>query len=95
MGRSTRLLKSSAAIFRSTLGSNSCKCRNAAIAALRAGGRLVVNAVTLKTEALLLAHHAALGGELIRIAIARAGAVGEKTGWRAAMPLTQWVWIKP
>ena len=42
-------------------------------AALRAGGRLVVNAVTLETEALLLARHAALGGELIRIAIARAG----------------------
>ena len=68
---------------------------DAAIAALRAGGRLVVNAVTLETEALLLARHAALGGELIRIAIARAGAVGEKTGWRAAMPVTQWVWIKP
>ena len=68
---------------------------NAAIAALRAGGRLVVNAVTLETEALLLARYAALGGELIHIAIARAGAVGEKTGWRAAMPVTQWVWIKP
>ena len=68
---------------------------NAAIAALRAGGRLVVNAVTLETEALLFARHAALGGELIRIAIARAGAIGEKNGWRAAMPVTQWVWIKP
>jgi len=68
---------------------------DAAVAALRSGGRLVVNAVTLETEALLLARHAALGGELIRIAIARAGAVGEKTGWRAAMPVTQWVWIKP
>ncbi len=68
---------------------------DAAIAALHAGGRLVVNAVTLETEALLIARHAALGGELIRIAIARAGAVGEKTGWRAAMPVTQWVWTKP
>ncbi len=70
---------------------------DAAAAALRRGGRLVVNAVTLETEALLLARHAALGGELIRIAIARAGAVGEKTektGWRAAMPVTQWVWTK-
>ena len=66
-----------------------------ASAALRAGGRLVVNAVTLETEALLLARHAALGGELIRIAISRAGAVGGKTGWRAAMPVTQWVWTKP
>ncbi len=68
---------------------------DAAIAALRAGGRLVVNAVTLETEAQLIARHAASGGELIRIAIARAGAVGDKTGWRTAMPVTQWVWTKP
>ncbi len=47
---------------------------DAAARALRPGGRLVVNAVTLETEALLLARHAALGGELIRIAISRAGA---------------------
>jgi precorrin-6B C5,15-methyltransferase / cobalt-precorrin-6B C5,C15-methyltransferase len=66
-----------------------------ASAALRAGGRLVVNAVTLETEALLIARHAALGGELIRIAISRAGALGGKTGWRAALPVTQWVWTKP
>ena len=37
---------------------------DAAARALRPGGRLVVNAVTLETEALLLARHAALGGEL-------------------------------
>ena len=67
----------------------------AAIAALRPGGRLVVNAVTLETEALLLARHATFGGELIRIAIARAAPLGEKTGWRAAMPVTHWVWAKP
>ena len=68
---------------------------DAAIMALRAGGRLVVNAVTLETEAQLIARHAASGGELLRIAIARAGPVGDKTGWRAAMPVTQWVWTKP
>ena len=68
---------------------------DAAIAALRPGGRLVVNAVTLETEALLIARHAALGGELIRIAIARADPVGGMTGWRPAMPVTQWVWVKP
>ena len=65
-----------------------------AIAVLRAGGRLVVNAVTLETEALLIAHHAALGGELVRIAIARAEPVGGKTGWRPAMPVTQWTFVK-
>ncbi len=68
---------------------------DAAARALRSGGRFVANAVTLETEALLLARHAALGGELIRIAISRAGPVGEKSGWRAAMPVTQWLWTKP
>ena len=68
---------------------------DAAIDALRSGGRLVVNAVTLETEALLIARHAALGGELIRIAIARASPVAEQTGWRPALPVTQWMWAKP
>ncbi len=68
---------------------------DAAIAALRSGGRLVVNAVTLETEAELIAHHAALGGELIRIAVSRVDRVGGKTGWRPAMPVTQWLWVKP
>jgi precorrin-6Y C5,15-methyltransferase (decarboxylating) len=68
---------------------------DAAVEALRPGGRLVVNAVTLETEALLIARHAAFGGELVRIAISRAGAMGSKTGWRAAMPVTQWAWTKP
>jgi precorrin-6Y C5,15-methyltransferase (decarboxylating) len=68
---------------------------DAATSMLRAGGRLVVNAVTLETEGLLIAHHAALGGELIRLAITRADAIGDKTGWRQAMPVTQWTWVKP
>jgi precorrin-6B C5,15-methyltransferase / cobalt-precorrin-6B C5,C15-methyltransferase len=63
--------------------------------ALRPGGRLVVNAVTLESEAMLLTRHAAFGGELLRIAISRADAVGTMTAWRPAMPVTQWVWTKP
>ena len=66
-----------------------------AIAALKPGGRLVANAVTLETEALLIARQASLGGTLARIAISRADSVGGKTGWRPAMPVTQWVWVKP
>jgi precorrin-6Y C5,15-methyltransferase (decarboxylating) len=66
-----------------------------AVMALPAGGRLIVNAITLESEALLLARHAALGGELTRLSVARAEAVGGMTGWRAALPVTQWVWIKP
>jgi precorrin-6B C5,15-methyltransferase / cobalt-precorrin-6B C5,C15-methyltransferase len=68
---------------------------DAIVAALRPGGRLVVNAVTLQTEAELIARHISLGGTLTRIAISRADRVGGKTGWRSAMPVTQWVWVKP
>ena len=68
---------------------------DAAIAALRPGGRLVVNAVTLELEALLLARYASLGGSLTRIEVARADAIGTMAGWRPAMPITQWVWSKP
>ena len=62
--------------------------------ALRASGRLVVNAVTLVTEACLIASHAELGGTLIRIAISRAAPLGRMTGWRPALPVTQWTWVK-
>jgi len=68
---------------------------DAAIAALRPGGRLVVNAVTLETEAELIARQASLGGTLTRIAVSRADSMGEKTAWRPALPVTQWVWVKP
>ncbi len=67
----------------------------AALAGLKPGGRLVANAVTTEMEAVLLAHHARLGGSLARIDIARASPVGQMTGWRPAMPVTQWSWVKP
>jgi precorrin-6Y C5,15-methyltransferase (decarboxylating) len=67
----------------------------AAIAALGSGGRLVVNAVTLQTEALLIARHAELGGELVRVALSRADRIGDETAWRPARPITQWLWTKP
>ena len=65
-----------------------------AIAALKRGGRLVANAVTLEMEAVLLSEHAERGGSLTRIEIARAGPVGGMSGWRPAMPVTQWCWTK-
>jgi precorrin-6Y C5,15-methyltransferase (decarboxylating) len=66
-----------------------------AIDALRSGGRLVANAVTLEFEQMLLAAQATLGGELLRIAISHATPVGSMQGWKPAMPVTQWVWTKP
>lgn len=68
---------------------------DAVYGALVSGGRLVANAVTLESEAVLLAAHARLGGDLTRIAISRASPVGGLTGWRPLMPVTQWSLVKP
>ncbi|MFJ3584620.1 precorrin-6y C5,15-methyltransferase (decarboxylating) subunit CbiE [Streptomyces sp. NPDC090127] len=58
--------------------------------ALPAGGRLVANTVTLESEALLARRYGEHGGELVRLAVAQAVPVGGFTGWRQAMPVTQW-----
>jgi precorrin-6Y C5,15-methyltransferase (decarboxylating) len=63
---------------------------DAALAALGPLGRLVANAVTLESEALLATLHAEHGGELTRLGLARAEPVGTRRGWRPAMPVTQW-----
>lgn len=67
----------------------------AAWAALKPGGRLVANAVTVETEARLAALFAEHGGDLVRIALARAGPVGTLNGWHGALPVTQWSVGKP
>ena len=58
--------------------------------ALEPGGRLVVNAVSLETEALLLGAYAERGGELRRLSIESAAPLGTLTGWRPALPVVQW-----
>ena len=58
-------------------------------AALKPGGRLVANAVTLEGETALLAWQKEKGGALTRFAIARAEPVGPFQGWRPMMPVTQ------
>ncbi len=62
--------------------------------ALRPLGRLVANAVTLESQALLLELHKAHGGELVQIAINRADGLGGLTGWKPLRPVTQWSLIK-
>ena len=52
--------------------------------------RLVANAVTLESEALLARWHERLGGELLRIEMASAAPIGTRRGWKAAYPLVQW-----
>ncbi|MET1413512.1 precorrin-6y C5,15-methyltransferase (decarboxylating) subunit CbiE [Roseibium sp. HPY-6] len=61
-----------------------------ALAALASGGRLVANAVTLESEAILLASYQQHGGSLKKLSVHRASAVGGLTGWRPLMPVTQW-----
>jgi precorrin-6Y C5,15-methyltransferase (decarboxylating) len=66
-----------------------------AIGALSAGGRLVVNAVTLETQAACVDWRARWGGELAQIAVSHAEPVGRYSGWRTAAPIVQWRFAKP
>ena len=59
------------------------------------GGRLVANAVTLQSEACLVARHSVYGGDLMRMMVARADPIGGTYGWRPMMPITQWTVTKP
>jgi precorrin-6B C5,15-methyltransferase / cobalt-precorrin-6B C5,C15-methyltransferase len=63
--------------------------------ALGPAGRLIVNAVTLETQAACVDWRARWGGDLTQIAIAHAEPVGRFSGWRAAMPIVQWRLVKP
>ncbi|MCW5698366.1 MAG: precorrin-6y C5,15-methyltransferase (decarboxylating) subunit CbiE [Rhodospirillales bacterium] len=59
--------------------------------ALKRGGRLVANAVTMEGEAALFAFRGMHGGDLTRIAISRAEPVGGLTGFKPLMPVTQYI----
>jgi precorrin-6Y C5,15-methyltransferase (decarboxylating) len=65
--------------------------------ALKPGGRLVANAVSLASEARLIEHFRGHGGDLVRLEVAKAGKAG--TGgvfvWRPASPIVQWRVRKP
>lgn len=65
-----------------------------ALSALGPNGRLVAHAVTLESEAVLLKLFATHGGELTRHQVTHASPVGHLTGWRPAMPVTQWSLVK-
>ncbi len=64
-------------------------------AALRPGGRLVANAVTVETEAALLQAQAQLGGSLTRLSVERLEPIGAMQGFRPARTVTQWAAVKP
>jgi precorrin-6B C5,15-methyltransferase / cobalt-precorrin-6B C5,C15-methyltransferase len=62
--------------------------------ALRSGGRLVANAVTIESELQLLQWHQQVGGELTRIAIQRTQSIGGFLGWKPLIPVTQLIAVK-
>ena len=63
--------------------------------ALKPSGRLVANAVTLAGEAALIALAEAHGGDLVRIAVARAETLGRHRAFRPLLPVTQLALRKP
>jgi precorrin-6Y C5,15-methyltransferase (decarboxylating) len=62
--------------------------------ALKPGGRLVANAVTLDGEHALYSRHLQLGGELTRIEISALEKVGGHRAFKPRMAVTQWVVTK-
>ena len=63
--------------------------------ALRPGGRLVANVVTVEGEQLLVSLMDWHGGTLTRIAVSSLEPVGGFRAWRPAMAVTQWAVTKP
>ena len=64
-------------------------------AALRTGGRMVVNAVALESQAALLAAQQAKGGTLTRLSVERLDTLGAHHVFRPAMAVVQWAASKP
>ena len=66
--------------------------------ALKSGGRLVANAVSLQSEGRLIDLFQRHGGELVRLEVAKAGKAGSSGNvfvWRQASPIIQWRVRKP
>ena len=61
---------------------------------LPVGGRLVANVVTVESEAVVAQWYSRIGGTLRRFQHYHGEPVGGFTGWRPAMPVTQWVVTK-
>ena len=67
---------------------------DACLERLPVGGRLVANVVTVESEGVVSQWYSRIGGTLQRFAHYRGEPVGGFTGWRPAMPVTQWVVTK-
>jgi len=67
----------------------------AAWAALRPGGRLVANSVTIEGDRALFERQDVHGGELTRIEVSYLDSVGSRHVLRPRLPVTQWAVRKP
>jgi precorrin-6Y C5,15-methyltransferase (decarboxylating) len=63
--------------------------------ALKPGGRLVANSVTLEGEQALVARAEKHGGELVRIDVAVLDMIGRRRVMRPRLPVMQWAVTKP
>jgi precorrin-6Y C5,15-methyltransferase (decarboxylating) len=63
--------------------------------ALRSGGRLVANVISLEGERVLLKAQARHSGSLTRLAVSRAETLGAHHAWRPLISVTQWSVVKP
>ena len=63
--------------------------------ALRPGGRLVANVVSIAGERVLLEWQTRSGGMLTRIAVSRAEPLGTQQAWRPLLPVMQFAATKP
>jgi precorrin-6Y C5,15-methyltransferase (decarboxylating) len=63
--------------------------------ALRAQGRLVVNAVTLESQSEIAAAQLSLGGEILLTQFAHGAPLGRFRAFKPAMPSVQWSVVKP
>jgi len=63
--------------------------------ALKPGGRLVANAVSIDSEGRLIEWFQRHGGELVRFQVSKAHEIGTVFAWRSATPVTQWRVRKP
>lgn len=57
---------------------------------LEPGCRVVANAVTLESEAVVVDWQARVGGSLQRIQVSGVTAIGSRRGWHSAYPIVQW-----
>jgi precorrin-6Y C5,15-methyltransferase (decarboxylating) len=62
--------------------------------ALKPGGRLVANTVTIEGESTLARFHREHGGDMVRLAVSRLSPVGRLHGWKPLMTVTQWQAVK-